>query len=63
MIQLKTILLPTDGSECSAKAATYALSFAKQYGARIVALDRDPAGLDADGFALDRRSAIPGRRV
>jgi nucleotide-binding universal stress UspA family protein len=38
MIQLKTILLPTDGSECSAKAANYAFSFAKQYGARIVAL-------------------------
>jgi nucleotide-binding universal stress UspA family protein len=38
MIQMQTILLPTDGSECSAKAAKYALSFAKQYGARIVAL-------------------------
>jgi nucleotide-binding universal stress UspA family protein len=38
MIAIKTILLPTDGSECSAKAMTYALSFAKQYGGRIVAL-------------------------
>jgi len=38
MIQMQTILLPTDGSDCSTKAATYALSFAKQYGARIVAL-------------------------
>jgi nucleotide-binding universal stress UspA family protein len=38
MIALKTILLPTDGSECSGKAMAYALSFAKQYGARVVAL-------------------------
>jgi nucleotide-binding universal stress UspA family protein len=38
MIALKTILLPTDGSECSSKALTYALSFAQQYGARVVAL-------------------------
>ena len=30
--------MPTDGSECFVKAANYALSFAKQYGARIVAL-------------------------
>lgn len=38
MIAIKTILLPTDGSECSRKAMAYALSFAKQYGARVVAL-------------------------
>lgn len=38
MITIKTILLPTDGSDYSAKAMTYALSFAKQYGARVVAL-------------------------
>ncbi len=38
MIGIKTILLPTDGSECSRKAMAYSLSFAKQYGARIVAL-------------------------
>lgn len=38
MIAIKTILLPTDGSECSAKAMAYALSFAKQYGCRLVAL-------------------------
>ena len=38
MVAIRTILLPTDGSECSAKAMAYALSFAKQYGARIVAL-------------------------
>jgi nucleotide-binding universal stress UspA family protein len=38
MIALTTILLPTDGSECSGKALAYALSFAKQYGARLVAL-------------------------
>ena len=38
MLGIKAILLPTDGSECSRKAMAYALSFAKQYGARIVAL-------------------------
>lgn len=38
MIAIQTILLPTDGSECSAKAMAYALSFAKQYGGRVVAL-------------------------
>lgn len=38
MIAIQTILLPTDGSECSAKATAYALSFAKQYGGRVVAL-------------------------
>ena len=39
MIRLNTILLPTDGSECSHKAMNYAVSFAKQYGGRIVALN------------------------
>ncbi len=38
MITIKTILLPTDGSVCSSKAMAYALSFAKQYGGRVVAL-------------------------
>jgi nucleotide-binding universal stress UspA family protein len=39
MISIKTILLPTDGSACSRKAMNYAVSFAKQYDARIVALN------------------------
>ncbi len=38
MIAIKTVLLPTDGSECSGKALGYALSFAKQYDARVVAV-------------------------
>jgi nucleotide-binding universal stress UspA family protein len=38
VIAIKTILLPTDGSDCSAKAMAYALSFATQYGGRVVAL-------------------------
>lgn len=38
MITTKTILLPTDGSEYSGKAIACALSFAKQYGAQLVAL-------------------------
>jgi nucleotide-binding universal stress UspA family protein len=29
MITIKTILLPTDGSECSSRAMAYARSFAK----------------------------------
>jgi len=38
MIAIKTILLPTDGSECSWKAVAYALAIANQHGARVVAL-------------------------
>ncbi len=38
MVEIKTILLPTDGSESSDKALAYALSFARQYGARVVIL-------------------------
>ncbi len=38
MIAITTILLPTDGSECSRQAMAYALYFAKQCGAQIVGL-------------------------
>ena len=38
MIAIKTILLPIDGSECSGKALAYALAFAQQFRARVVAL-------------------------
>ena len=38
MSAIKTILLSTEGSECSARAMAYALSFAEQYGGRVVAL-------------------------
>ena len=38
MIAIKTILLATDGSEGSSKAMTYAMSLARQYGGRVVAL-------------------------
>jgi nucleotide-binding universal stress UspA family protein len=38
MIAIETILLPTDGSECSRKATTYAMSLGRQYGGRIVAV-------------------------
>lgn len=38
MIAIKTILLPTDGSECSQKAMAYALAFANQFRARVVGL-------------------------
>lgn len=38
MLAVKTILLPTDGSACSQQALTYALPFAQQFGARLVAL-------------------------
>jgi nucleotide-binding universal stress UspA family protein len=37
MIAIKTILLPTDGSDCSWKAVAYALAIAKQCTARVVA--------------------------
>jgi nucleotide-binding universal stress UspA family protein len=38
MIKIEKILFPTDFSEHSEHAFTYALSFAKEYGARIVML-------------------------
>jgi nucleotide-binding universal stress UspA family protein len=38
MIAIKTILLPTDGSACSRKAMTYAMSLGSQYGGRVVAV-------------------------
>jgi universal stress protein A len=37
-IKLRHILVPTDFSECSRKALSYALSFAKQFGAEILLL-------------------------
>jgi nucleotide-binding universal stress UspA family protein len=37
-IKLRTILVPTDFTECSRKALSYALSFAKQFGAEIILL-------------------------
>jgi nucleotide-binding universal stress UspA family protein len=39
MIAIKTILLPTDGSEYSLKAMAYALTIANQFRARVVALN------------------------
>ena len=38
MIAIRTILLPTDGSECSGKAISYSLAFASQFNARVVGL-------------------------
>jgi nucleotide-binding universal stress UspA family protein len=37
-IRLRNILVPTDFTECSHKALSYALSFAKQFGAEILLL-------------------------
>lgn len=37
-IEMRNILVPTDFSECSLKALSYALSFAKQFGAEILLL-------------------------
>ena len=37
-IKLRNILVPTDFSECSQKALSYALSFARQFGAEILLL-------------------------
>jgi nucleotide-binding universal stress UspA family protein len=38
MIKIKLILLPTDFSECSRQALTYALSFARRYRAKLILL-------------------------
>jgi universal stress protein A len=37
-IKLRNIMVPTDFTECSHKALSYALSFAKQFGAEILLL-------------------------
>src|SRR5580658_3856991 len=37
-IKLRHILVPTDFTECSHKALSYALSFARQFGAEILLL-------------------------
>jgi nucleotide-binding universal stress UspA family protein len=37
-INLRNIMVPTDFTECSQKALSYALSFAKQFGAEILLL-------------------------
>jgi universal stress protein A len=37
-IKLRHIMVPTDFTECSRKALSYALSFAKQFGAQILLL-------------------------
>jgi nucleotide-binding universal stress UspA family protein len=46
MIEIKHILLPTDFSECSRQALTYALSFARRYKAKLILLHV----IDADEY-------------
>jgi nucleotide-binding universal stress UspA family protein len=38
MQEIKKILIPTDGSECSLRAATFGISFAKLFNAEIYAI-------------------------
>lgn len=70
MAEIKTILLPTDGSECSGKALAYALSFARQYGARVVILHviemeplvgAEPHLLHLSGFLEEKGRRILGK--
>jgi len=61
MIAIKKILLPADASECSKKALAYALSFAKQYKARLVGLhviDQRWEEQARDAFAAIGQDAI-----
>ncbi|MBU6402233.1 MAG: universal stress protein, partial [Verrucomicrobia bacterium] len=46
---LKTILVPTDFSSCAHKALQYAVSFARQFGARLVLLHVTPVNYPAAG--------------
>ena len=56
MINLKTILVPSDFSECSDEALLYGLELARRFGARLHLLHvvQDPATQPwaAEGFAL-----------
>ncbi len=54
MVTMETILFPTDGSACSKKALTYALSCATQYGARLVALHVIDKGREEEAQRLLR---------
>jgi universal stress protein A len=50
MITLKQILLPTDGSACSQKALTYAVTLAQYFGARVLALHVTHDGWKQESF-------------
>ena len=58
MIKLKKILFPTDFSESSLEALRYALSFAKEYGARLVVMHVINEKVFAEGAALPRVISI-----
>ena len=54
----KHILIPTDGSEISAKAVKAGIAFAKESGARVIgyhALEPIPARLYGEGYVPDRQ--------
>ena len=54
MIKLKKILFPTDFSDSSNEALQYALSFAKEYGAKLVVLHVINEKVFAEGINLPR---------
>jgi nucleotide-binding universal stress UspA family protein len=54
MIKLKKILFPTDFSDPSNEALQYALSFAKEYGAKLVVLHVINEKVFAEGLNLPR---------
>jgi len=55
MLPIRTILFPTDFSECSEAAFRLASSFARDYGARLIALHVYPPPLD-HGEEVARRA-------
>ncbi|HEX7054373.1 MAG TPA: universal stress protein [Burkholderiales bacterium] len=73
MLELKHILIPTDGSRASARAARAGIQFAKRVGAKITlyyAIDPIPHGFYAEGapadepakVALERRAREAGKK-
>lgn len=63
---LKTVLIPTDGTELSAKAAAYGVEIAKQLGARVVAVTVTTPAEDiliGEGAVLTNPAAYEQRAI
>jgi nucleotide-binding universal stress UspA family protein len=58
MIKLKTILFPTDFSETSQEAARYAISFAREYKAKVYVLHVVNEKIFTEGLGMPRVVSI-----
>ena len=60
LLRIKDILVPVDFSTCSRKAVVYALSFARQFGAKLTLLHVVPAYYATDPYGLTQYERIEG---